>query len=279
MQTSDGGGCSTASSTQTSTPTSSHPTTTTTTTSTPPVRPAKTSSSIVLQVFDLPPPSFNSLKAWEAFFGKHSHRDKLGKIVHYGSRGMASLLGRLLSLFSQHSVIATILLATQTRFKALYLNVMAARRCVRWFSGLTILRQLIENSSKIPMRLKASKAFMLTWMASDHFRHLQKIKILGGDQAFTRNWGFACAAFSWGLAAYHHTMILLASKALPSETAAECDMRTAHENKTKRQIFRNIIASMSAMHISQLWITCEEVAGFFGAGAAAIDMYELFPRV
>ena len=56
-------------------------------------------------------------------------------------------------------------------------------------------------------------------------------------------------------------------------------MRTAHENKTKRQIFRNIIASMSAMHISQLWITCDEVAGFFGAGAAAIDMYELFPRV
>jgi hypothetical protein len=135
------------------------------------------------------------------------------------------------------------------------------------------------EDSNLPMRLKASKALLLTWIASDHFRHLQQIKVFGGDQVFTRNWGFTCAAASWGIAAYHHTTVLLASKALVSETATDCDRRIAHENKTKRQIFRNTIASMSAMHISQLWITTEEVAGFFGAGAAAIDLYEIFPRV
>jgi hypothetical protein len=228
-------------------------------------------------IFDRPPPNFYSLRCWHVFLNKHSHRDKLGKIVHYGSRGFVGLCGNLLPLVSNTSMLAGMLLAAQGKFRVVFKNIMNTRRCVRWLSGTGIILDLI-NGQHLSLRVKAIKGLLLTWMFSDHFRYLQQLKLIGGDQAFTRNWGFACACASWSLAAYHHTTLLMASKPVPNESTKERTQRTAANNKMKRQIVRNTIASISAAHISQLFVHSEAICGFFGAGAAAFDMWELFPR-
>ena len=246
-----------------------------TTSKSPPPPPTST----ILSIFDKPSADLTSLTSWHTFLNKTSHRDKLGKIVHYGSRGAVGLIGNIVSLLSnQQSVVAIGLLSLQSKFRTVFKNVMTARRCVRWLTGTGLMLQLMEGWDTLSLRLKAIKCFMLTWVLSDHFRWLQQNKLIGGDQAFTRNFGFSFACASWGLAAYHHTSILMAYKAPNRETASETKKRIANQNKTKRAIVRNTLGCISAAHISQLFIHSEAICGFFGSFTAAFDMYELFPR-
>ena len=229
-----------------------------------------------LSMFDLPPLEF-SFENVHTFLNTHSKRDKLGKVVHYGSRGMGGLCGTLLNFCNQESMFAMFLLTAQSKFKNVFVRVMNARRTVRWLSGTGLALGIMRN--QVSLRVKAIKALLLTWILSDHYRWLQQLTILPGDQALTRNYGFSFACFSWALATYHHTAVLMASQPKENETKDETAQRVAKDNKTKRQILRNALGTVSAAHISTLWVSSEAICGFFGSFVAAIDMYDLVPRL
>ena len=62
----------------------------------------------------------------------------------------------------------------------------------------------------------------------------------------------------------------------PSNDVLKSD---AAENKTKRQLLKQVLTFVSVLHISEIFKTHEIVCGSFGAVAALIDVYELYPRV
>jgi hypothetical protein len=229
----------------------------------------------VTSIFDLPPADL-SFKNIHNFLNSHSKRDKIGKIVHYGSRGVVGLCDNLLAFFSKTSVISTFLLITKAKFNLLYVRVMNARRTVRWLSGTGLALSIMNK--ELSTRVKAIKALLLTWILTDHYRWLQQLTILPGDQALTRNIGFSFACFSWALATYHHIMVLMSSKPSKNETLDDTSKRIAMNNKTKRQILRNALGAISAAHVAKLFVSSEAICGFFGSFVAALDVYDLFPR-
>ena len=105
-------------------------------------------------------------------------RDKVAKIVHYGSRGVAGLLTAPGSEF------------WHKKFRKLFVTIMEARRCNRWLSSLGVILALRRKEcpwgEDRRLLFVTQQLSMVMWNAVDHIRWLQKATWLPGDEALSR---------------------------------------------------------------------------------------------
>lgn len=247
-----------------------------------------------------------SVPAWHAFLSQHGSRDKVGKVVHYGARGIAAALeGLAARLEGPNSRLALVCMFLSGKFRALFKRVMNARRTVRWLSGTGLLLPLLptayggtRDTKRHPPLLQAARVTLLGWHISDHFRWLQQIGwVTIGDQAATKRVGFSSATLSFFLSFCHHFGVMVrswrerAAAAVVTGGGNDDGVKEQQDRQQRRLLLssrdaatlRNIIKfgimTISAAHISELWPHSEAVCGIFGAGCAAIDVYNLWPRV
>ena len=56
------------------------------------------------------------------------------------------------------------------------------------------------------------------------------------------------------------------------------DKTEQQKNATRRQVVKHFVTVLACLHISEVQLLHESICGFSGAIAAAIDIYNIYPR-
>lgn len=57
------------------------------------------------------------------------------------------------------------------------------------------------------------------------------------------------------------------------------DKSEKQKNATRRQVVKHFVTILACLHISEVQLLHEAICGFCGAIAAAIDIYNIYPRI
>jgi hypothetical protein len=225
-----------------------------------------------------------SLAGWNAYLGTHAGRDKIGKFVHYLARGITGAYAERLKALSKGSPEHASAQYYHDKFRALFVRVMDSRRTVRWFSSLGILITLRKGPEAWPWKHKPafliSQLAMLFWHYVDHYRWLQTIGWLQGDQLQSKRvsfTGFSIAAAVQTL--YYGSELIEHVEEEANGAAADANKRAAKALDIKLNLAKSALTLVSVLHVSELWLTHEFVCGMTGAAASVIDIYQTFPRI
>mmetsp|Transcript_17467 Transcript_17467/g.21069 ORF Transcript_17467/g.21069 Transcript_17467/m.21069 type:complete len:221 (+) Transcript_17467:95-757(+) len=209
-----------------------------------------------------------SLSGVNTFLGNSSGRDKLGKLVHYGARGVAGIAADYKDSLPKGSEGQVFAENVHAKARSLFVRIMNARRTTRWLSSTGILLALQKPCpwDNRPAWLVAQYG-MVWWQLTDHIRWLQQIKWLPGDEARTKRIGFTGFFISAIVSFLYHLKQFL--------TVEETEKK---KKARKLQIVKHFVTVLAAGHISEIAMSHEAICGFGGAIAASIDIYEMFPR-
>ena len=186
------------------------------------------------------------------FLGTSLGRDKVAKVVHYGSRGVAAVFADLG------------MKEGETKFRALYRPIMEARRAHRWLTSTGVILKLYADKCPWGEERRGlfvtSSVLMICWHLVDHIRWLQKATWLPGDEARSRRISFTFFMLASAVALYHHLT----------------DKEYQDKLKNRLQIVKNACTVAATAHIGEAFMTHEAVGGFGGMIAALIDIYNLW---
>jgi len=211
------------------------------------------------------------------FLGSTGGRDKLGKFVHYGARGLAGFAADKLAVMAKNDPSREFWENFHSRMRSLFVRIMDSRRTVRWLSSLPLVITLRDGknpwSAEEYNLYKLASLGMLWWHGGDHIRWLQQIGWLPGDQAHSKRISFA----GFVLASLINTAHYL------SEVRHESKHGIGKEADDKRKrnrldLIKHFVTLTSTLHISELVLSSEWLCGLCGAIASGIDIYQLFPR-
>jgi len=217
-------------------------------------------------------PFETSLAALNNYLGTSAGRDRIGKFVHYGSRGIAGVADDVVKSTEKGTSLHENALFVHQKSRSLFVRLMDARRTMRWLSSISIILTL--KSGKFPWKNKsafiASQLGMIFWQIGDHIRWLQQIGWLQGDQLRSKRISFTGFVLSSLINTMHFLSEFIASK---DETDEE------KKKVIKLNLIKNAVTLISTLHISELFLSHEGICGACGAIASSIDIYLTFPRV
>ena len=212
-----------------------------------------------------------SLVGVQKLLGSSTGRDKVGKLVHYSARGFAGIFADLKEGYAKGTPEHEFVAWCHDKARALFVRIMQARRTTRWFAEIGIFLSLFKPApwKDAPQMFYVAQTGMLWWHILDHYRWLQQIKWLEGDQAVTKRVSFAGFVIAAFISFFYFLNKLIKT---PAEETSE------KKAATRRQVVKHFVTVLATLHISELLTTHEAICGFGGAIAAAIDIYNLFPK-
>mmetsp|Transcript_10336 Transcript_10336/g.20343 ORF Transcript_10336/g.20343 Transcript_10336/m.20343 type:complete len:234 (+) Transcript_10336:187-888(+) len=223
-----------------------------------------------------------SLVGWNKFLATSSGRDKLGKFVHYGARGIAGYAAQLMLKYPKGSAEYAKAAFIQEKARALFVRLMDSRRTNRWLSSIPIIIAL--RSGKCPWREDASVAYivaqlgMVWWHVIDHIRWLQQIGWVSGDQNNSKRISFRGFVLS-SLINTWYVLTEIQRELTPGGDGKE-DKKAEKEKFMRRlNLVKHLATVISTLHVSELFLSSEPICGACGALASVIDIYQMFPRV
>jgi hypothetical protein len=223
-----------------------------------------------------------SLVGWNTYLSSHAGRDKVGKFVHYLARAITGLLADRLKALSKGSPEHAAAQYYHDKLRALFVRIMDSRRTVRWFSSLGIVITLRKGPEAWPWKHKpaffVSQLAMLVWHYVDHYRWLQTIGWLQGDQLESKRVSFSAFSLAAAVQTVYYGNELREQLEEGAKSGADADKQAANALDTKLNLAKSALTLVSVLHVSELWLTHEFVCGITGAAATVIDIYQTFPR-
>mmetsp|Transcript_9436 Transcript_9436/g.26749 ORF Transcript_9436/g.26749 Transcript_9436/m.26749 type:complete len:234 (+) Transcript_9436:53-754(+) len=215
-----------------------------------------------------------SLTGLNAFLATSVGRDKIGKFVHYGARGIAGLAADAMAAAPKGSPQFLRAQWVHDKARSLFVRIMDSRRTVRWLTSLSVIIALRKDVYPWKNRnafIVAQVSFMF-WQLVDHVRWLQQINWLPGDQARSKRISFTGFVIS-SLVSLWYFSGELRDEVAKGENSTPSKLHTLRLTVTK-----HFLTLISTLHISEIYLSHEFICGACGAIASGIDIYQTFPR-
>ena len=203
---------------------------------------------------------------------KADFKDKCGRLVQYGCRGLLGVMADLGVLGSQKE------LADQ--LKAMQTTLSEARRAGRFFKELAVAPTILKDwedqtDSLVKLLTVGSKTALVGFFLVDHYALLQKWKIVGKSGQPSDSVKLAMKLFSLA----HTFNLLIQLKKLKEELDLE---GTPKYNKTKRQAaamgaVKAALLVLQGLHISGLVETRDSLVGAAGVVTSFMDLQSMWP--
>lgn len=251
------------------------------------------------------PPSSPTLQNVNKFLvGPFAHRDKLGRLVQYGARGMRGVFTVLSNRFDSAAVVHKALRYLHQKCHLLFLMTARSRRTYRWLASTTVLlalRRILLEGKKCPFGdttvdrnvFVGKSVLLLLWHFFDHARWLQTINFLPGSQIFTRRVSFGCFALS-NFLVFAHTLprafpeiFANANRSSDGGDKADEKLRMLHyrqrakvyeKTKARRACLKALVSFITFSHVSELWCTHDWICGFTGVFTSCMDLQDLWRK-
>jgi hypothetical protein len=211
----------------------------------------------------------DSLENFNASQGKSEFKDKFGRMVQYGCRGVIGLLADL--------GVANKELVEQ--LKAVQTTLGEARRAGRFFKELSVGPTIAKDLDEPDVLNKAfslgSKVALIVFFLVDHYALLQKWKFVGKGGQTSDSVKLAMKFFTLA----HAFNLAIQLKKLREELDNE---GTPKYNKVKREAaasaaLKAALLVFQGLHISGLVETKDSLVGFAGVITSYMDLQALWP--
>ena len=213
---------------------------------------------------------FPLVELFSAALTKSEFKDKIGRLVQYGCRGMTGLISDL-GLDAKETV---------DQLKLMQGSMADARRAGRFFKELTvaptILKELDEPDPINRACTVVSKVSLVFFFLIDHVAQLQKWKILSSEiRKPADTVKLALKLFTLA----HAANLVLQLKRLKEEMDLE---GTPKYNQSKRDVAalnatKAALLVFQGLHVSGLVESKDSLVGFAGVATSLLELQALWP--
>lgn len=200
------------------------------------------------------------------FLNKSEARDKLARIVQFGSRGLVGATTELLGLADPRVRLVN------GRASNLMSTLALARRSHRWCKEFPVIQQIpasLKIADPISMVLDtAQKVTLATFLIVDHYGWLKQAKVLNGKAQDTIWFGLKFFMVS--------NMISTVYNAYKLKNTDES--KVEERKKLRLLVLKHAMMSIQIAHVSNTRKTSDFLVGILGVITSIMDAKEQWPK-